>query len=106
MSVLKRTGSSDWGDMSTIMPVLETAISGTIGGGQGPDYRIDDPDIAYLLSSKYLALMAVDLLWEKAESAKSVLSACKLIFQSKYEYFDYVAKIFQKRILPEKDYES
>jgi len=99
-------GSTDWGDISTIMPVLETSISGFAGAGHGADYRIDNPDTAYILSSKYLALMAVELLWDQAEKAKLVLNQFKPVFKSKQEYFDKVDRLFRKRVLPEKDYED
>lgn len=98
------TGSTDWGDLSTIMPVLETSIAGTVGTFHGADFKIADTDTAYVLAAKYLALMSVELLMDGAEKAKAVLSNFKPLFKSKQEYFDKVDRMFRKRILPQEDY--
>lgn len=100
------TGSTDWGDLSSLMPVLETSIAGISGTAHGADYKIADPDIAYVLGAKYLASMAAELLLNDAEKAKAVLKAFTPLFRSKQEYFDTVDKLFRKRMLPETDYKD
>jgi amidohydrolase len=98
------TASTDWGDISTIMPVLETYFKGFSGTQHGSDYRIVDPDTSYILSAKFLSLMAVELLCDRAEKAKLILKSFKPLFKSKEDYFKMVDKLFRKRILPEEDY--
>lgn len=98
------TGSTDWGDLSTIMPVLETSIAGATGTFHGADFKIADPDIAYVLAAKYLALMSTELLADGAEKGKAVLRDFKPIYKSKQEYFEKVDRMFRKRTLPEADY--
>jgi hypothetical protein len=98
------TGSTDWGDISSLMPVLETSIGGITGTAHGADYKIADPDIAYVLGAKYLASMAVELLLNDGEKAKGVLKEFTPLFRSKQEYFDTVDKLFRKRCLPQSDY--
>ncbi|HPF19660.1 MAG TPA: amidohydrolase, partial [Bacillota bacterium] len=98
------TGSTDWGDISSLMPVLETSIAGITGTAHGADYKIADPDIAYVLGAKYLASMAVELLLNDGEKAKGVLKEFTPLFRSKQEYFDTVDKLFRKRCLPQSDY--
>lgn len=100
------TGSTDWGDISSIMPVLETCIAGITGTAHGADYKIADPDIAYVLGAKYLASMAVELLLDDAKKAKAVLKEFTPLFKSKQEYFDTVDKLFRKRSLPAEDYKD
>lgn len=100
------TGSTDWGDISSIMPVVETSIAGITGTAHGADYKIADPDIAYVLGAKYLASMAVELLLDDAEKAKAVLKEFTPLFESKQEYFDTVNKLFRKRSLPTDDYKD
>lgn len=100
------TGSTDWGDISSIMPVLETCIAGITGTAHGADYKIADPDIAYVLGAKYLASMAVELLLDDAKKAKAVLQEFTPLFESKQEYFDTVDKLFRKRSLPAEDYKD
>lgn len=100
------TGSSDWGDMSTIMPVLETGIGGFSGTGHGADFRVDDPEVAYVLSAKYLALMVAELLADNGQKAKKVIGSYNPRFKSKQEYFDFVDRLFRTRVLPEEDYKD
>ncbi len=100
------TGSTDWGDISSLMPVLETSIAGITGTAHGADYKIADPDIAYVLGAKYLAAMAVELLLNEGEKAKAVLKEFTPLFQSKQDYFDTVDKLFRKRSLPSEEYKD
>jgi metal-dependent amidase/aminoacylase/carboxypeptidase family protein len=72
-----RTGSTDMGDLSQVMPVLHPYIGGAQGSGHGADYRIVDKPLAYVAPAKALAAMAVDLLWDGAGGAKEVLRAAK-----------------------------
>jgi metal-dependent amidase/aminoacylase/carboxypeptidase family protein len=72
-----RTGSTDMGDLSMVMPVLHPYIGGAAGGGHGADYRIVDPQLAYVTQAKALAAMAVDLLADGARGAREVLKAAR-----------------------------
>jgi hypothetical protein len=86
--------------------VLETCISGITGTAHGADYKIADPDIAYVLGAKYLASMAVELLLDDAKNAKAVVKDFTPLYKSKQEYFDTVDKLFRKRSLPSEDYKD
>src|SRR5499433_1743170 len=72
-----RSGSTDMGDISHIMPTLHPYISGAAGSGHGADYRITDPKLAYVENAKQLALMAVDMLWDGAKAAKGIIAEFK-----------------------------
>ena len=72
-----RSGSTDMGDISHIMPTLHPYISGASGSGHGADYRITDPKLAYVENAKQLALMAVDMLWDGAKAAKGIIAEFK-----------------------------
>jgi len=72
-----RSGSTDMGDISHIMPTLHPYMSGASGSGHGADYRITDPKLAYVENAKQLALMAVDMLWDGAKAAKSIIAEFK-----------------------------
>ncbi len=69
-----RSGSTDMGDLSHVMPTLHPYISGASGSGHGADYRITDPKLAYVENAKQLALMAVDMLWDGAKTAKGIIA--------------------------------
>jgi metal-dependent amidase/aminoacylase/carboxypeptidase family protein len=72
-----RTGSTDMGDLSMVMPVLHPYIGGATGAGHGADYEIVDQQLAYLGTAKGLAGMVVDLLGDGAAGGREVLEAAK-----------------------------
>jgi amidohydrolase len=72
-----RTGSTDMGDLSMVMPVLHPYMGGATGSGHGADYQIVDHQLAYLGTAKALAAMAVDLLADGAAGAREVLKSAK-----------------------------
>jgi len=72
-----RSGSTDMGDLSHVMPALHPYMGGATGSGHGADYAIADPKLAYLETAKQLALMAVDMLWSDAAAARVILKGFK-----------------------------
>jgi amidohydrolase len=70
-----RSGSTDMGDISHVMPTLHPYMGGATGSGHGADYAIADPKVAYVEPAKQLALMAVDLLWGDADRARDILKS-------------------------------
>src|SRR2546426_1610091 len=72
-----RTGSTDMGDLSMVMPVRHPYMGGATGSGHGADYQIVDQTLAYLGTAKGLAGMVIDLLAEGAAGAKDVLKSSK-----------------------------
>ncbi len=72
-----RTGSTDMGDLSMIMPVLHPYMGGATGSGHGADYQIVDQQLAYLGIAKGLAGMVVDLLADGAAGSREVLKSAK-----------------------------
>ncbi len=72
-----RTGSTDMGDLSMVMPVLHPYMGGATGSGHGADYQIVDQTLAYLGTAKALASMVVDLLADGATGAREVLKSAR-----------------------------
>ncbi|MET0851490.1 MAG: amidohydrolase, partial [Candidatus Rokuibacteriota bacterium] len=72
-----RSGSTDMGDISHVMPTLHPYMGGASGSGHGADYAITDPRLAYVEPAKQLAMMAVDMLADGAAGARRVLAAEK-----------------------------
>jgi amidohydrolase len=72
-----RTGSTDMGDLSHIMPALHPYMSGALGPGHSVDWHIADKEMGYMGPAKTLASMAVDLLYGGAEGARQVLDDTK-----------------------------
>lgn len=66
------TGSSDIGDLSSIMPVIQPSIGGFAGALHSREFHVSEPDTAYVLSAKILALTAAELLYNHGEKARQV----------------------------------
>jgi metal-dependent amidase/aminoacylase/carboxypeptidase family protein len=80
------SGSSDIGDLMHIMPAIHPTCGGAEGGAHSERFSIKDPVDAYILPAKLMALTVVDLLWDNAEKAKSIIGSFKPVF-TKEEYF-------------------
>ena len=72
-----RTGSTDMGDLSQVMPILHPHMGGARGTGHAADWEIVDKPLAYLGPAKALAAMVVDLLAEGAAGAREVLAQAR-----------------------------
>jgi len=72
-----RSGSTDMGDLSQIMPILHPYMGGATGAGHSAEFRIVDAELGYVLPAKALASMAIDLLFESGAGAREVLRAAK-----------------------------
>jgi amidohydrolase len=68
-----RTGSTDMGDLSQVMPVLHPYIGGARGTGHGPDFEIVDKPLAYVAPAKALAAMVIEMLGDGAAGARAVV---------------------------------
>ena len=68
-----RTGSTDMGDLSQIMPAVQGYMSGASGTGHGADFMITDPRFAYTAQAQVLAMAAIDLLCDDASAARELL---------------------------------
>jgi len=89
-----RTGSTDMGDISHIMPALHPFMSGATGPAHSAQYRIDDKEMLYRAPAKSLALMAVDLLFGDAALANTVIENHQPEM-TKAQYLTFQAKVFQ-----------
>jgi metal-dependent amidase/aminoacylase/carboxypeptidase family protein len=69
-----RTGSTDMGDLAHLMPVIHPYVAAAEGRAHSADWRISEPEHAYLTPAKLLAMTAIDLLWGDAAAAREVLA--------------------------------
>jgi len=69
-----RTGSTDMGDVSQIMPVIHPYVVAATGRGHGEDYVVQDYDLAVLTGAKAMAMTVIDLLANGAERARGVVA--------------------------------
>ena len=55
-------GSTDMGDLSYLIPVIQPTITGFAGAAHSKDFRITDKIQAYILPAKLMAATVIDLL--------------------------------------------
>jgi amidohydrolase len=67
------TGSTDMGDFSCVMPTTSIGMSGTEGPGHSREFKIVDPVKQYIVPSKAIAMITIDLLYDKSEKARETI---------------------------------
>jgi metal-dependent amidase/aminoacylase/carboxypeptidase family protein len=72
-----RSGSTDMGDISQIMPAIHPYAGGAQGNGHGSDYEITDYETAAVIPAKAMAMTVIDLLANGAAEGKRVVSEFK-----------------------------
>ena len=87
------TASSDMGDLSCIMPVMEPSIPGASGNLHSPNFRYSDKELACVSSAKWQLQMLALLLENNAERANKIIKNYKAPFSSKEEYFEFIKKL-------------
>jgi len=87
-----RTGSTDMGDVSHLMPALHPYFGGVEGNGHSENYRIVDEEMAYVIPAKVLAMTVVDLLYGDAAFATEAIAAYQPKF-TKDEYLAYLRSL-------------
>ena len=74
---LNMTGSTDMGDLSEIMPCIHPTMGGFAGTAHGVDFKVTDPEAAYVLPAKLLAATVCDLLANGCEKALAIKNSFK-----------------------------
>jgi metal-dependent amidase/aminoacylase/carboxypeptidase family protein len=96
-----RTGSTDMGDIAHMMPVIHPYVASARGKTHGADFRINEPEHAYLTPAKLLAMTAIDLLYGDAAPAKKTLADFQPAF-TKDSYLAFERTLFKtERYKPE-----
>lgn len=72
--VAHRTGSTDMGDISQIMPAIHPYVGGATGLGHGADYVVHDYQLAVITAAKAMAATVVDLLADGARDGNKVVA--------------------------------
>lgn len=82
-------GSTDMGDLSAIMPVIQPSIGGFVGGLHSKEFKIANSDYAVLTPAKLMALTAVALLSDGAKKAEEIKNNFVPQF-TKEQYLNYL----------------
>lgn len=79
-------GSTDIGDLSTLIPVIQPTMGGFYGQAHSKEFHIVDKEAAYILPAKGMALTILDLLYEGAKAGIKI----KDEFVASYTKEDYM----------------
>ena len=74
---INMTGSTDMGDLSEKMPVIQPTMGGFSGALHSKEFEIVDKEAVYISASKILACTAYDLLKNSAKKAIEIKSNFK-----------------------------
>ena len=80
---------TDVGDLSHLVPVVNFTFKGFEGKLHGADFKITDPEKAYILPAKLLALTVYKLLQNGGQEAKKITKSYTPVF-NKESYIQYV----------------
>jgi len=94
------TGSTDLGDLSTLMPVVHPYVGGVGGSLHSADYTVTEPDTAYLLGAKLLTALVLELLRDSASAAQEIIRQHTPVFTAKEAYFAYIDSLFATKCCP------
>ena len=83
------TGSTDMGDLSYVMPIVQPSIGGFTGQLHSTEFAVTNKDTAYLGAALILATTAAELLYEEAAEAGKIVKNCKPKLTKK-EYISYL----------------
>lgn len=82
-------GSTDMGDMSQLMPVIQPTMGGFIGGLHSAEFRVLDEWQSALKGGELLAELTYQLLVDNASKAKKVIEQFNMKM-TKDQYFSYM----------------
>jgi amidohydrolase len=88
------SASSDFGDITCVMPGVQFNAAGARGAGHGIDYVIADPERACVNSAKAQLLLTEALLCSGAAAADSIIRNYKAPYASIPEYLAAIDTIF------------
>lgn len=98
-----RTGSTDMGDLSQLMPAIHPYAGGATGNGHGSDYLIQNWDNAIITAAKGMAFTVIDLLMNGAQKAQEIKSNHTPII-TKLEYLKFMRQVARTEEFIEQKY--
>lgn len=87
------TQSSDIGDLSTVIPVIQPLCCGAVGNQHGEDYYIEDKEKCLINPVKILCAMVYELLSDDAAKARNIKASYRPLYKTKEEYFETIDAI-------------
>ena len=88
------TGSSDFGDLTMVMPGVQFYANGHTGLGHGIDFCVAEPERACVNPAKAELFIADALLSDGAAKAKEIVANYKAPFSGIREYLDFIDTLY------------
>ena len=88
------TGSSDFGDLTMVMPGVQFYANGHTGLGHGIDFCVAEPERACVNPAKAELFIADALLSDGAVKAKEIVANYKAPFSGIREYLDFIDTLY------------
>ena len=95
-----RTGSTDMGDVSQLMPGIHPYVVAASGDSHGNDYVVQDYELGVLTGAKAMAMTVIDLLSNGARRAHEIKAAYKAPL-SKQEYLSLMRGMLKEETFAE-----
>lgn len=95
-----RSGSTDMGDISQIMPAIHPYVAAATGKAHGNDYVVQDYRLAVTTAGKAMALTIVDLLFDGARQANGIVKNFKPSM-SRRDYLTWIRGIYSEETYTE-----
>ena len=92
-----QTGTSDFGDVTQIMPGVQFTCMGASGTVHGIDYQVSDPERLCVNSAKAQLFVAEKLLSNDAAAAKEIIANYKPAYPSAKALIDTVNKLIMDK---------
>jgi amidohydrolase len=83
------SASTDMGDLSHLMPVIQPAGGGYTGANHTVDFEVADEEMAYVMPAKAMAMTVIDLLYGDATVAAELVDKHEAKM-TKAEYLSYL----------------
>lgn len=93
---VRGSGSTDMGDLSSIMPTIQPYAPGAVGTSHGNDYYLVDPVAACVDNAKWQLAILFSLLENGAEEARRILAAFKPQFESAEAFLAYMDSLYDE----------
>ncbi len=106
--MIHSAGSTDLGELSCMMPIVQFGTNGFSGDGHTVTYRCIDQDLAYVETAKIYAICAYRLLKDNAKAANELLDGFKpLISQESFcQYLEEMQSVERVEMTPVPSFEE
>ncbi|HIU71260.1 MAG TPA: amidohydrolase, partial [Candidatus Galloscillospira excrementipullorum] len=94
------TGSTDYGDVSYLKPLIQFGTGGFTGMMHNPDVAVVDEYLAYVVPAKIFALSAYKFLKDDAKRAKEHIAGYKPQM-NKEQYVEFMESMLVKEEIPQ-----